>query len=56
MRRAGANPVAAPTAQTVRASRGNALLGLIPGSSGLHKTETAMHEYFGLAALRLGID
>jgi len=56
MHRAGANPVAAPTGQTVREPRGNALPGLVPGSSGLHKTETAMHEYLGLAAARLGID
>jgi uncharacterized SAM-binding protein YcdF (DUF218 family) len=53
MRRAGANPVAAPTAQIIHTHQG---LGLIPGSSGLHSTETALHEYLGLLAARLGID
>jgi hypothetical protein len=56
MRHAGANPLAAPTAQRSRAPEGNALLGLVPGSGGLHKTETAMHEYLGIAAARLGIE
>jgi uncharacterized SAM-binding protein YcdF (DUF218 family) len=56
MRRAGANPVAAPTGQIVHKQQGNRLPGLVPGSDGLHKTETALHEYLGLAAVRLGID
>ena len=30
--------------------------GVIPGSSGLRKTETALHEYLGLAAINLRVD
>jgi uncharacterized SAM-binding protein YcdF (DUF218 family) len=55
MRRAGANPVAAPTGQILRAQQGNERFGLIPGSRGLRKTEAALHEYLGLAAIRLRI-
>lgn len=53
MRRAGANPVPAPTGNMLRASE---RFGLIPGSGGLHKTEIALHEYLGLAAAGLRID
>jgi uncharacterized SAM-binding protein YcdF (DUF218 family) len=56
MHRAGANPVAAPTAQIVHAHQRYGLPGLVPGSGGLHKTETALHEYLGYAAAKLGID
>jgi uncharacterized SAM-binding protein YcdF (DUF218 family) len=54
MRRAGANPVPEPTGQLVgtRLSEG---FGLVPGSRGLRKSETALHEYLGLAALSLGM-
>jgi uncharacterized SAM-binding protein YcdF (DUF218 family) len=52
MRRAGANPVAAPTGHMLRAQR----IGLIPGSRGLCETEAALHEYLALAALILGIE
>ena len=56
MRRAGAQPVAAPTAQMVHADQAYRLPGLVPGSGGLHQTEAALHEYLGLAAASLGID
>jgi uncharacterized SAM-binding protein YcdF (DUF218 family) len=56
MHRAGANPVAAPTAQILHGHQSYGLPGLVPGSGGLHQTETALHEYLGLAAARLGID
>jgi uncharacterized SAM-binding protein YcdF (DUF218 family) len=56
MRRAGANPVPAPTGQIVREQPGAARFGLIPGSRGLRKTEAALHEYLGLAAVSLRID
>jgi uncharacterized SAM-binding protein YcdF (DUF218 family) len=56
MHREGANPVAAPTAQVTRKQQGSDLLGLVPGSGGLRKTEAALHEYLGLAAAKLGID
>ena len=53
MRRAGANPVPAPTEQLHRA--GLEPFGLFPGSHGLRKTEAALHEYLGLAAILLNI-
>lgn len=56
MRRAGANPVPAPTGQILRARQGSEPFGLIPGSRGLRKTEAALHEYLGLAALSLRIN
>jgi uncharacterized SAM-binding protein YcdF (DUF218 family) len=55
LRRAGANPVPAPTGQIVHA-RQDERFGFIPGSRGLHRTETALHEYMGLAAARLRVD
>jgi uncharacterized SAM-binding protein YcdF (DUF218 family) len=56
MRRAGSNPLPAPTGQLVHIQHGFERFGLIPGSRGLRKTEAALHEYFGLAAISLGID
>jgi len=55
MRRAGANPLAAPTGQFLHEPGGIERLGLIPGSHGLRETEAALHEYLGLAAISLGI-
>lgn len=52
MRRAGANPVPAPTGQLSRAER----FGVLPGARGLRRTEAALHEYLGLAAIRLRLD
>jgi uncharacterized SAM-binding protein YcdF (DUF218 family) len=56
MRRAGAEPVPAPTAQRLRASRGTRRFGLFPGWRGLRNTEAALHEYLGLAAIGVGIE
>ncbi len=56
MRHAGANPVAAPTGQILRAPQGSERFGFIPGARGLRKTEAALHEYLGLAAIELRID
>jgi uncharacterized SAM-binding protein YcdF (DUF218 family) len=53
---AGGNPVAAPTGQILRVQHVTGRFGLFPGSSGLRKTETALHEYWGLAAAALRID
>lgn len=56
MRLAGANPVPAPTGQILGAKLGTERFGFIPGSRGLRMTEAALHEYLGLAAIRLRID
>jgi uncharacterized SAM-binding protein YcdF (DUF218 family) len=56
MRRAGANPVPAPTGQMLRAQSTNERIGLIPSSRGLRETEAALHEYLGLAAVNWGIE
>jgi uncharacterized SAM-binding protein YcdF (DUF218 family) len=56
MRRAGGNPVPAPTGQIVHSQHRTERFGLIPGSRGLHRTETALHEYLGLVAVSLRID
>lgn len=50
MRRAGANPIPAPTGQ--RSGAGHHLwFGLLPSSGGLASTERAIHEYLGLASI-----
>jgi uncharacterized SAM-binding protein YcdF (DUF218 family) len=56
MRRVGANPVAAPTGQILQAVQGSERFGLFPGSRGLRKTEAALHEYLGLAAIHMRIN
>jgi uncharacterized SAM-binding protein YcdF (DUF218 family) len=56
MRRAGANPIPAPTQQRVDFSSTFHWRDLLPGSDGLRYTEEALHEYLGLAALSIGID
>jgi uncharacterized SAM-binding protein YcdF (DUF218 family) len=56
MQRAGANPLPAPTQQLSHSGPGAEQFGLIPGSRGLRKTEAALHEYFGLAAIGLRLD
>jgi uncharacterized SAM-binding protein YcdF (DUF218 family) len=56
MNAAGASPVPAPTGQMVHTRRGAALFALVPGSRGLQKTETALHEYLGIAAVKLRIE
>ncbi|MEP7311062.1 MAG: ElyC/SanA/YdcF family protein [Pseudomonadota bacterium] len=55
MRRAGLNPIAAPTGQ--RAGSGpHGWRGLLPTSANLRGSERALHEYLALAALRLGLE
>jgi uncharacterized SAM-binding protein YcdF (DUF218 family) len=56
MRRAGADPVPAPTGQILDTERATGRFGLIPGSRGLRKSEAALHEYLGLAAVSLRVD
>jgi len=55
MQRAGAHPVAAPTGHLAGGGR----LGwgfVLPSSLALRRTELALHEYLGLAAIALGLD
>jgi uncharacterized SAM-binding protein YcdF (DUF218 family) len=56
MERAGAHPIPAPTGQRVNRSANGGWRRFLPTSSGLSKTERALHEYLGLAALASGID
>jgi uncharacterized SAM-binding protein YcdF (DUF218 family) len=56
MLRAGARPVPAPTGQILHVQHAADRFGVIPGSSGLHKTEAALHEYLGLVASTMRID
>jgi uncharacterized SAM-binding protein YcdF (DUF218 family) len=51
MERAGAHPIPAPTGQRVDESAGGTWRRWIPASGGLRKTESALHEYLGLAAI-----
>jgi uncharacterized SAM-binding protein YcdF (DUF218 family) len=52
MRRAGLHPIPAPTGQLTGSAGG--WQDLLPTSSGLRRTELALHEYIGLAALAAG--
>jgi uncharacterized SAM-binding protein YcdF (DUF218 family) len=54
MRRAGANPIAAPTGQRAFGTRVT-LHDFLPGSAGLRDSERALHEYAGLAADAVGV-
>lgn len=56
MQRAGARPIPAPTGHRVIRSSDVDWLGFLPSSTGLRKTEHAMHEYLGLIALAVGVD
>ena len=56
LERAGAHPIPAPTDQRVDSSARLGWASLLPDVDGLRDTETALHEYFGLAALSFGID
>jgi len=56
LRRAGASPLAAPTAQHVFPVGSIGLLRWLPSISALRNTEFALHEYLGLLAIRLGWD
>jgi uncharacterized SAM-binding protein YcdF (DUF218 family) len=54
LRRAGAQPIAAPTGQIADKGR----IGwsdFLPSSGGLRRTERALHEYFGMFALTVGL-
>jgi uncharacterized SAM-binding protein YcdF (DUF218 family) len=55
MRRAGANPIPAPTGQRAAAA-GSLWFGWLPSSSGLAGTERAIHEYLGLASIAARLD
>lgn len=55
MERAGAQPIAAPTGQLTDRSQGADLRRWLPSSSGLGKSERALHEYLGLVALAAGL-
>jgi uncharacterized SAM-binding protein YcdF (DUF218 family) len=56
MRRAGARPIPAPTGQQVYESVDNVWLEFLPSSAGLRRTEVALHEWLGLAALAFGVN
>jgi uncharacterized SAM-binding protein YcdF (DUF218 family) len=53
MRRAGGQPIAAPTAQRVSSGLIR-VLAWLPRTGGLESTASALHEYLGLLALRIG--
>jgi uncharacterized SAM-binding protein YcdF (DUF218 family) len=56
MERAGAHPIPAPTDQRSDSSTGLDWVSLLPDVDRLRDTQIALHEYFGLAALSVGID
>jgi uncharacterized SAM-binding protein YcdF (DUF218 family) len=53
--RAGLHAVPAPTGNLTRVRWSWTLSALVPSGRSLHKTEIALHEYFGLLAMKLGI-
>ncbi|MGO9514257.1 MAG: ElyC/SanA/YdcF family protein [Steroidobacteraceae bacterium] len=55
MRRAGARPIAAPTGQLVNTAPGR-WRRFLPSSAGLGKSERALHEYLGFAAMAIGVN
>jgi uncharacterized SAM-binding protein YcdF (DUF218 family) len=56
MRRAGADPIPAPTGQRVQSETIRRWRVLLPGAEGLRDTELAIHEYFGIAAIKAGLE
>jgi uncharacterized SAM-binding protein YcdF (DUF218 family) len=56
MKREGLKPLPAPTAHQTSGDRGGWRYTLLPSSSGLAKSELALHEYLGLAAYSLSLD
>jgi uncharacterized SAM-binding protein YcdF (DUF218 family) len=56
MRRAGAQPIAAPTGQRAFGAIRISWRSFLPGAGGLGDTERALHEYAGLAAISTGLD
>jgi len=55
MERAGAHPIPAPTGQCADEPASGLWSKLLPTSSGLRRTERAMHEYVALTALAFGL-
>jgi uncharacterized SAM-binding protein YcdF (DUF218 family) len=55
MYRAGARPVAAPTAQRLVGNK-TSWQALVPTSRAMQRVERALHEYLGLAAISMGLD
>ena len=56
MRRAGTDPIAAPTGQRAFGAVRLTWRDFLPGSAGLDDTERAFHEYLGLAAIACGLE
>jgi uncharacterized SAM-binding protein YcdF (DUF218 family) len=56
MRRAGCQPIAVPTGQLTRTGSVKDGWMLEPTSGGLRMSERALHEYLGLAAMKLGLE
>lgn len=56
MERAGTRPIPAPTGQRACIAPTSLWRTLLPSSSGLRKTDRALHEYLGLASMFLGAD
>jgi uncharacterized SAM-binding protein YcdF (DUF218 family) len=55
MERAGAHPIPAPTGQLVNELANHTWGSFLPTSSGMSKTERALHEYLGIAAAAAGV-
>lgn len=55
MAAAGARPIPAPTGQRTRLDPAWGWRSFLPTSSGLQKTEHALHEYLGLLGISLGV-
>lgn len=53
--RTGLHAIAAPTGNQTRSPGSWTLIWLLPSGASLRNTELALHEYFGLLALRLGV-
>lgn len=56
MRRSGANAIPAPTGHRGMSTPASCWRCWLPTAAGLRKSERALHEYLGLAALRLGLE
>jgi uncharacterized SAM-binding protein YcdF (DUF218 family) len=55
MERKGAHPIPAPTGQRVNESARAGWRSLLPTADGLRKTDRALHEYLGFAAIAAGV-
>jgi len=56
MQRVGAHPIPAPTGQRVELAADEGWGGMLPTSGAMSRTEHALHEYLGLAAIAAGVD